>query len=359
MKKRNVAVLLTGVSILIWGVSAVWPEKQFHHPIAEVNPPQPSPENARSEERAQLVSANPVVPSESNAQSKMNPEPELRLPVAMQTEFTIISKTYAAELSYPAYSRPLTAQDIQWLEPNRYMPVNAPVLDGNDSAALVLTKYRHFYPEEIKLSVQSGLPVVGMNVELFDLVTDEHLAGEQVQGRQVVIPSGAHWPDEIRVKASVDFSTGTDILSADFRFYVPVAEVIQVARPTVSGANVNIPVILAVKKAGIYRVRANLFTINGQPVAVLTAKQKLAAGDQILTLQAHQQVLAGAGEYELRTVQVEKMSGFPGEKTQYGTSVQPNWPLGHIDTSLLTEEPYIPTEDEQQRMNFLQNAASG
>ncbi|UTM59839.1 hypothetical protein L4174_017355 [Photobacterium sp. CCB-ST2H9] len=359
MKKRKIAAALTGGCVLLWGAAALWPEKQFQTQITPDETPERTPEKMKQEAgpRGETMTRGAI--SENHEHSELSTEPELRLPVEMKTQFAVLSKVYAAELAYPAYSRPITAQDKQWLEPNRYMPVKAPVLDGEDSAALVLKKYRHFFPEDIRLSIQSGLPVAAMTVELFDLQTHQRLTGKKTLENQVVFPSEEHWPDEIRAKATVDFSTGTDILTADFQFFVPVAEVTQVAKPVISGANVEIPVMLTVKKAGIYRIRANLFTASGQPVAVLTAKQTLAAGEQIMTLQAYHQVFAGAGEFELRTFQVEKMSGFPGEKSQYGISQQPGWPLGYIDTSLLSDEPYVPTKAEQQRMNFLESAASG
>ena len=52
-----------------------------------------------------------------------------------------------------------------------------------------------------------------------------------------------------------------------------------------------IPVQIKVDLAGSYRLRANLLTAAGQPLAQLTASAELATGAQTLELKAHKMVL--------------------------------------------------------------------
>lgn len=277
---------------------------------------------------------------------------------SMTEQFAILSSAYADALSYPSYSQPLNPHDTQWLEPERYSTVSLPVLDGDAQAALSLEKYRFIYPEPITISVSGTLPVEAMTIELLDVETHHILFKQRVNEASLELPGKTDWPQEIRVKATIDFTSGTDVLTADFHYYQPVAEITQVEAPSSAGSDMAIPVQIQVEQSGIYRIRANLFTQSGQPIAVLTEKQRLGEGKQSLTLKAHYSVLNGHNDtLELRTVQVEKMSGFPGEKAQYGISRQAIWPLGTFNTRLLKQAPYQPSAEEQQRLDFLRSAA--
>lgn len=357
-KKRMIAAVLPGTAVLLLAIYSIWPAQHTDTESVQVA----ARETVSTSNMAEPVAPRPVIvkshlsaPDNREAASERK---EITLPVNMAEQFALISSVYAAELTYPSYSRPLSVQDTQWLEPNRYVPVQAPVMDGNHTASLSPDVFRHFYPAPVNLTVQSSLPVESVSVELIDVNTQQKLAAEQSLGNKIVFEPDESWPSEIRARANIHFTTGSDILTADFRYYVPVAEIVSVGKPVSERADVSIPVTLLVKREGIYRVRANLYTLSGKPVAVLTARQSLSTGEHALTLKAHNSVLSGTDDYELRTFQVEKMSGFPGEKTEYGISQKPVWPLGTIDVSLLSHEPYTPTPEEQQRMQFLQSAAS-
>ncbi|MDO6583256.1 hypothetical protein Q4491_18090 [Photobacterium sp. 2_MG-2023] len=357
-KKRIIVVGLSGTAVLMFAIYSIWPTQHTDTESVQVA----ARETVSTSNKAALVATQPAIVtphlSVSDDRKTAPGQKEITLPVDMADQFVVISSVYAAELAYPSYSRPLSVQDTQWLEPNRFVAVQAPVMDGNHTASLFLDSFRHFYPDPVSLTVQSSLPVESISVELIDVNTHQKLAAEQSLGNQVFFESDESWPSEIRARANIYFTTGSDILTADFRYYIPVAEVVAVAKPVSERADMSIPVTLSVKRDGIYRVRANLYTQSGKPVAVLSARQSLFAGEQTVTLKAHNSVLSDTDDYELRTFQVEKMSGFPGEETEYGISQKPVWPLGTIDVSLLSDEPYTPTPEEQQRMQFLQSAAS-
>lgn len=359
-KKRIFAAVLSGTAALLFIIYSDWPAQHTHAESAQVavRPAAGAGTQVMSvTAAAQSESVKPHLQAQSGSEAATE-QKKIRLPVDMSEQFALISSAYASELVYPPYSRPLSAQDTQWLEPNRYVPVQAPVMDGNHTASLSLNSFRHFYPDPVQLTVQSSLPIESVSVELIDVNTHQTLAAEQSLGNKILIGPDESWPSEIRARANIHFATGSDILTADFRYYVPVAEVVAVAKPAPDRADVNIPVTLSVKRDGIYRVRANLYTVSGKPVAVLSTRQTLSTGEQTITLKAHNSVLSGAHDYELRTFQIEKMSGFPGEQAEYGISQKPIWSLGTIEASLLSDEPYTPSTEEQQRMQFLQSAAS-
>ncbi|MEI8593094.1 hypothetical protein [Photobacterium sp. Hal280] len=357
-KKKMFAAVLAGTVAVLLAIYHVWPTQ---HPHTESEPVAARQAPAAETQVVPMTTQPASVSPHSTASDDSETAPEqkvIKLPVDMAEQFALISRVYAAELAYPSYSRPLSVQDTQWLEPNRYMAVQVPVMDGDHTASLNLDAFRYFYPDPVSLTVQSSLPVESIAVDLIDVKTHQKLAAQQAPGNQMVFAPDESWPSEVRARANIHFATGSDILTADFRYYVPVAEVVSVARPVPEGADMNIPVTLSVKRDGIYRVRANLYTQSGKPVAVLTARHKLSAGEQTVTLKAHHSVLSGRDDYALRTFQIEKMSGFPGEETEYGFSPKPLWPLGTLDVSLLSDEPYTPSPEEQQRMQFLQSAAS-
>lgn len=287
-----------------------------------------------------------------------------QLPDELQREvteqFTLLSKDYAAEVAYPAYSQPLSASDVSYLEPNYFSVVDVPILDGSHTASLSLDKYRFYFPEPVTVRLDTDLTVDNVVLELFEPTTREQLVIVRSQEVNVIFVPKESWPQEIRVKATVSFAEGTDILTADFSFFVPVAYVESVSSPYPVNADMCIPLTLDVKKNGIYRVRANLFTTDGQAVAVLTNKEKLGQGEATLDLKAHKSVLAGRdGAFELRNIQVEKMSSYPGEKTSYGVSQFKVLPIEYFDVSTLSDEKHQPSAEEQQRLEFLQEVANG
>ncbi|MGF1878950.1 hypothetical protein L4D77_27200 [Photobacterium frigidiphilum] len=287
-----------------------------------------------------------------------------QLPDELQREvteqFTLLSKDYAAEVAYPAYSQPLSASDVSYLEPNYFSVVDVPVLDGSHTASLSLDKYRFYFPEPVTVRLDTDLAVDNVVLELFEPTTREQLVIVRSQEVSVIFVPKESWPQEIRVKATASFVEGTDVLTADFRFFVPVAYVESVGLPYPVNADMCIPLTLDVKKSGIYRIRANLFTTDGQAVAVLTNKKKLSPGEATLDLKAHKSVLAGRnGAFELRNIQVEKMSSYPGEKNSYGVSQFKVLPIEFFDVSTLSDEKHQPSAEEQQRLEFLQEVANG
>ncbi len=120
-----------------------------------------------------------------------------------------------------------------------------------------------------------------------------------------------------------------------------------------------IPITLQIDKAGIYRVRGNLYQSNGSAIASLVHKQRLSEGEQTIELKAfHKVLLKGKTDYELRDIMIERMSGFPGEKAQYGQSESEVYPIGAFDSGLLSDEPYEMNDKEKQQLEFLHQASN-
>ncbi|WP_325893446.1 hypothetical protein [Grimontia sp. NTOU-MAR1] len=284
--------------------------------------------------------------------------PVVEIPEAMTAQFSIVAQTFEQELHYPPYSQPILSADSPYLTPNRFAEVEMPVLDGKESAVLFLDKYRFFYPEPVPFKVKSSLPILGMRYSLFDIASREEVARGNSDWA-----SGEMQPDEssstqLRLKVTVRFEGGSDVLTADINYVNPVAFVMGVQPAYTQQADWMIPVTIDAKKAGLYRLRANLYRDDGTPIAVLTEKQKLSEGQGEIVLKAHQSVLSGKnGVYSLKDLQLERMSGRPGEETQYGVSKVGQIELGELDVDALSDLPYQPSEQERQQLQFLKHLA--
>ncbi|MBD1557713.1 hypothetical protein HC752_12295 [Vibrio sp. S9_S30] len=292
------------------------------------------------------------------------PTPPVELETPIKQQFSLIAHAYSEELKHPAYSPPLHDDDPMTLDPNRYHKVTLPILGGKHKAALRLEQYRYFYPHPISMAIESPLEIQQVSFDLRGINNGESIASQTVNGAEASFIPSEDWPEEIRVKAKVTFAKGDDVLTGDFRFYVPVGEITGVDALESKGADMLIPVQLDVKKRGTFRLRASLFSASGMPIASLRETKTLAEGNQEMHLKAHSSVLKSKAlqnslkkeantEFELRYLQLEKLSDFPGQKTGFGISEQASYLLGSFDVSQLSDEPYQPTEQEKARLEFL------
>ncbi len=279
-------------------------------------------------------------------------------PQKLTEQFSLLSQAYADDISYPSYSIPLHTTDINYLKPNHFSVVDIPILDGSHTAALSLKKYRFDYPEPIIVTLTSELPIDHIDYELLDPEIRKSLTSQYTQELTTEFSSQEDWPQEVRIKATISFLEGKDTLTTDIQFSNPVAYVESLAPAYSSGADMVLPLNMDIKISGHYRIRANLYQENGDPIASLSNKAKLSQGVGIFELKAHSSVLKGKGDnFELRTITVERMSDFPGEKTRYGASKEAVFPISSFDTSSLTDEPYQMSEQEKERLNFLEDIA--
>ena len=280
------------------------------------------------------------------------------LPQELTKQFALLSKAYAADIIYPSYSTPLLSNDKSYLEPNHFSEVKIPVLDGSHTASLSLDKYRFSYPEAINVTLNSEIAVDHIEYELLDPETRKSLTTQYTQKLTTEFLPQKEWPQEIRIKAIISFVDGKDTLTTDIQFSNPVAYVNSIEPPYSAGSDMILPLNVEVKESGNYRIRANLFQKDGKPIASLMNKTKLSQGDAVFELKAHNSVFKNdEGEFELRNITVEKMSDFPGEKTRYGTSRQTIYPILSFDISSLSDEPYQMSEQEKERLLFLNGIA--
>ena len=279
--------------------------------------------------------------------------------ITSSQDLKLIAVRHEQVLQYPSYSQPILGENSPYLDWNHFEEVPVPVLDGKDTATLSLTKYRHFFPDDIEVNLKSSSNIVTASLNVEDIEQQKTLATFTMEETGWRISPKPDWPEELRLVAHITFEQGEDVITTDLRLFHSVASIVNVGSGTPKNTDMIIPITLQIDKAGIYRVRGNLYQSNGSAIASLVHKQRLSEGEQTIELKAfHKVLLKGKTDYELRDIMIERMSGFPGEKAQYGQSESEVYPIGAFDSGLLSDEPYEMSDKEKQQLEFLHQASN-
>jgi hypothetical protein len=334
------------VAILAW---LFWPSMQQQQKIAI--------ENGVKDPLIKLI-AQSVKAANKNDSLVVNTEK-----ITSNQSATLIAKAYAAELKFPSYSQPLTDRDFDRLKPNHFNPQSIPVDDVGTQITGALSKYRYTFPESV-FATLTGENIDYAELQLVDLITGKLLLiskfeqGEknwftQFEGKQ-------NFPTQLQaiIKAAID---GKNIYIALGLKYVDSVATLEGFDPAFNqDADMVLKAYLTTREKGLYRIRANLFDANKNPIAHIVSKEKLNKGSSTLYLKAHQSVLQGKqAPFYLSTFSIELMSPAPGKPTKYGDSAINEYEIKEFALSSLSEVPYQPSEQEQQRLLLLQNMAEG
>ncbi|OOF30368.1 hypothetical protein [Salinivibrio proteolyticus] len=326
--------------------------------VPDAPPATPTAEQNHQQLLLDTAEYDPPIRESTARNGQYRPEEPDIMETSMTPTLSYIAADYAEQIQHPSYSIPIPSKQSPYLHWNRYVSTPMPILDGSVKAALKLNQYRYFYPENIQASLVTPASLNHATLSVIDVESNQELTRLDVTDTHWNIEPEADWPIELRLKATLSFDGGDDVLTADFRLYQPIAEVKGVKPVFGRGPDMVIPLVLDIDKGGIYRVRANLFTADDQPVAVLTTKTRLSEGEQSLELRAFRASMSGYGdEWQLKDVVIERMSGYPGERAQFGISPEDHYFLGIFDTGQLSDEPYQMSEQERMQLEFLQHAA--
>jgi hypothetical protein len=321
------------------------------------------------------VPLNLPVPEAPTKPKAVQPKSE-QLPQSMQQSFSLVASAYADELRVPEYVRPLTLADSQLLAPNQFIAQQIP-LEGGASVSIEADKYRFSAPEPVVVRLMTqGIELSQVQVLLKNELNGEMLVSESLSGHDgayvATLPSEKHWDGPLIVEFQFSSQGQLQSVQTGIEYSQPVATITGLKSVFARDSDMVIPVQIKVELAGSYRLRANLLTASGQPLAQLTASAELATGSQTLELKAHKMVLqrmtaaestSGKTEqpdhYLLTTFQLERRSPSPFEPTRYGQSVKPEFDLGDFDPAQLTDALPEPSAEDLQRLEFLQKMAGG
>ncbi|NRA61875.1 MAG: hypothetical protein HRU25_13390 [Psychrobium sp.] len=276
---------------------------------------------------------------------------------------SLIAKAYGAELTFPAYSQPLSSNDFDRLNQNHFNPQSIPVDDNGTTISASLSKYRYTFPE-IVLATLTGDNIDYAQAEIVDVTSGDVLLTSAFEY------DGSHWsaqfvgqqdfPDQLQVNVRARVS-GKNITMALALKYIDSVATLEGFEPAFhQDADMVIRAKLTTKASGLYRLRANLFDANQQPIAHLVGKEKLDKGSNTIDLKAHQSVLQGhKGSLYLSSFTIELMSPAPGKPTRYGDSAISQFEIKNFAITHLNDTPYQPSKQEQQRLLLLQKMANG
>ena len=275
----------------------------------------------------------------------------------------LVAKAYAAELSFPPYSQPLTSNDLDRLEPNHFNPQSIPVDDNGTAITAELSKYRYTYPEPVLATL------TGENIDHAELVLVDISTAKTLLTTNFALIND-HWTAQLEGKRSFPTQLQATVrakvngknvnIALSLKYVDSIATLDSIAPATSDDADMVLRASLTTREQGLYRVRANLFDANHQPIAHLVSKDRLKKGSDNIELKAHQSVLQGKqAPFYLSTFSIELMSPAPGKPTKYGDSAISQYEIKDFAISSLNDVPYQPSEQEHQRLLLLQKMAQG
>ena len=272
----------------------------------------------------------------------------------------IIANKYEQTLEFPPYSQPLSLNDFSLLNPNYFEPVTMITQDSNVKISMVLEKYHFVAPEVIKVLVK-GSDIYGVKLKVQDADTRKTLSNHTMQfsedGYLAQIKGNSDYPVNLQITALANVNGDETPLVAQISYNQRSATIIGGTKPFVENADLVFPIDIKVEKAGLYRVRANLFS-GAKPIASLVSETKLEVGQKQALLRAHQSVLPNTSEFELATFTIEKRSTHPTEPSRFGNSVIEKLVFEGVDLSGIEKTDYQPNETEKKRLAFLNGMAN-
>ncbi|WP_235611277.1 hypothetical protein [Pseudoalteromonas luteoviolacea] len=328
-----------------------------------LSPSESQQQPAVAEKEAPQIIENQAIQVAIEPQSKPVPSAVDMSPFQLtstQKAAKVIANNYRETLRFAPYSQPLTSNDIDRIEPNRFVPVTVPTSDMSGTISLALNKYRFIHPEPIQLTLK-GEQISRAKV-LISLVDDNKVILEKSlrvadSSAYIEVSGREDFNGDLQLKVEADVAGDPITIVAQAKYEQPSAKLTGLKHAEINGSDLLITLALEVEDAGIYRVRANLYD-GAQPLAHLVAKSKLSFGQQEIELKAHQTVLpTSSSDLRLMTFIVERMSSIPGERARFGESVISEIPLIDIDLSELSRDPYSPNAKERASLEFLQGMA--
>lgn len=300
------------------------------------------------------------------------------VPPEMRQQLADIARAYADNSRYPSYATPLSANDWAQLNPRAFVARSVALADmPGATAAIVLEKSivdrNSDLPVRVVLTAAGGatgeplartvrvllqLPGKGESSAPVMLAPDAaaSYAGVLPASALRALPAG-----EIVVVAEITFAGGERAtVTAMARSHDSVARLTGLGDPRIEGADLVIPARFEVAVAGFYRVRANLFTADGNtPVSHLNAEFALAAGPQRASLKVHAVTLraaGAAGPYLLRDVDITRLPDQPGDATGYGSAAVTTFAVRGFPLDAYSNESWEDPE-ARQRLAFLKKLA--
>lgn len=300
------------------------------------------------------TAAVPVTPSEASVPSaSVTPEiiSTADLPLAEEDD---AATQYAAELRYPSYSQPYR-QSRHPADETHYDAIAMQQQDGS-TWSLAMQQYRFYQPQPLVFTVTypADLPLSQFTFEVLSLGQERLLAQTSVAAKpgiqQWQVKPGNDWPEELVLRVS---SGRGHSIRAPFELVRPVATITAVKQASVQGEDLVVPLELDTDEAGLYQIQG-LLMARGEVIARLVETQALQQGSEHAVLKVHGSVLPATSQaLSITALRLQRMSPAPNVPPRFGTSRVETASIGDFGQADVSFQPYQPTPEEQQRLQFL------
>lgn len=300
----------------------------------------------------------------------------------MREQLTEIARAYRENSRFPAYSRPLSRSDWTALNPRAHVPEERPLANAPSLTVSILlpgfvVDAQRDLPVKVVVARSGDDGAAPLSVTAVQAVARNQthagapvllpMAGQQgnVDTFAGTIPASAlstFADSEVEIAALLTLSDGRrSSATTMIRVFQSTASLTGVGAAYVDDVHLVIPVFLQVMQAGIYRLQANLFSADGEPVAHLNTTLTLAAGNVTGLLNVHSATLreqGAPGPYLLTNINLMQMPSAPGEPTRYGSSLADRYPVNGFPLDSYNDAPYQDPA-AQQRLEFLEKLSAG
>lgn len=373
MKKTAVALsVLAGLVVLLAALESSLTPRSSVLPAADAPSTAPLTPAAN---RAALAD-NPA-PADATASTDEAAGPDN----PMREQLAEIAHTYRENSRFPTYSQPLARNDWAALNPRAHVPEERPLANAPSLTVSILLPYyvvdaQRDLPVKVVVARSGDDGAAPLSVTAVQAVArNQTLAGAPVLLPMVrqqgnvdtfagAIPASelsAFADSEVEIAALLTLSDGRHSSATTMiRLFHSTATLTGVGAAYVDDVHLVIPVFLQVMQAGMYRLQANLFSADGEPVAHLNTTLTLAAGTVTGLLNVHSATLReqnAPGPYLLTDINLMQMPSAPGEPTRYGSSLAEHYPVNGFPLDSYHDTPYQDPA-AQQRLEFLEKLSA-
>ena len=361
---------LLAVGLGFWLLSSSYVEQPVQH--EQAGQQQKTPDAAPLKDSVELVEV-PVSAAPQVAGIEPSSADNPFLEVETKARLIQIADSFAEDVQYPVYSKPIRNQDeLQKYLPNTTVADSVPLDAKNENSprvSLKTSKLQYFSGEPIQAvafvegqlsaqSVQVEARLV-MHGQLLSQTEAEPVESAQHRFQIHIDPATfevASEMAELRLIASFDIDGEHYEIGSPVK-YVRVSSAIDyVASPEVVDSVLQIPVFVTTSAPGFHQLSAILYNAeNGQPLIHLNAEKELLVERDFIPLQAHIAAFKASGHegpYLLKDFSLTRMPSEPDYTTRYGSVPSEAVQLDGFSFSDYRDEPYI-DEQAQERVEFL------
>ena len=311
-------------------------------------------------------------------EADVDQDEKLPFDTPMKAQLAQIAEAYRQQSRFPNYSKPLSVNDWQQLNPRGYVAHERPVEGAPGLTMAVRTDYFiNDISEPLKVWVQTTADDVKAQSASVVIRSQAGAASGSVALPMVkdegpfrvfegMVPAAhlaAAGAGEVAMVADVKLTDGSTVRGAGvIELYEAIATLNYLGDAYVDGADLVIPAHFDVRQQGYYRVQANLYdaqTLN--PVSHVNAAFVLSEQDNTGLLKVHAVTLRdknAPGPYVLKDFNIMRSPARPGDLTRFGSAVKSEYTVRGFSLDSYSDEPYVDPQ-AQQSQEFLDRISGG